>query len=120
MSAVCPNDRGRWRAVQAFKEESLPARVLGVSRQGYYARAARQQRGPLARARRDAELTEQIRRPRRASDEIYGAPRIHADLRELDGVRGGCKRVARLMLRRFGHRDGRRSTGAKSGSGSGG
>ncbi|WP_281284166.1 IS3 family transposase [Nonomuraea deserti] len=30
-------------------------------------------------------------------DEIHGAPRIHADLRELDGVRVGRKRVARLM-----------------------
>ena len=44
-------------------------------------------RGPSARARQDAELTEKIRRHHQASDEIYGAPRIHADLREIDGVR---------------------------------
>ncbi|RVX41900.1 integrase-like protein [Nonomuraea polychroma] len=56
---------------------SLLARVLGVSRQGYYAWAARQGRGPSARGRRDAELTEQIRRHHQASDEIYGSPRIH-------------------------------------------
>ncbi|WP_326826932.1 IS3 family transposase [Streptosporangium sp. NBC_01756] len=31
------------------------------------------------------------------SDEIYGAPRIHADLREIDGIGVECKRVARLM-----------------------
>ncbi|MCK2212428.1 IS3 family transposase [Actinomadura sp. ATCC 31491] len=90
----------KFRLIHAEKdhhEVSLLARVLGVSRQGYYAWAARQQRGPSARARRDAELTEQIRRHHRASDEIYGAPRIHADLRELDGIRVGRKPVARLM-----------------------
>ncbi|MFF4625792.1 transposase [Nonomuraea jabiensis] len=39
--------------------------------------------------RQDQLLTEQIRRHHRASDDIYGAPRIHAHLRELDGVPGG-------------------------------
>jgi putative transposase len=90
----------KFRLIHAEKdhhEVSLLARVLGVSRQGYYAWAARQRRGPSMRARRDAELTEQIHRHHRASDEIYGAPRIHADLREFDGVRVGRKRVARLM-----------------------
>jgi putative transposase len=90
----------KFRLIHAEKdhhEVSLLARVLGVSRQGYYAWAARQRRGPSARARRDAELIEQIRAHHQASDEIYGAPRIHADLRELDGVRVGRKRVARLM-----------------------
>jgi putative transposase len=92
----------RFRLIHAEKdhhEVSLLARVLGVSRQGYYAWVARQRRGPSARARRDAELTERIRHHHRASDEIYGAPRIHADLREIDGVRVGRKRVARLMRR---------------------
>jgi putative transposase len=90
----------KYRLIHAEKdhhEVSLLARVLGVSRQGYYAWAARQRRGPSARARRDAGLTERIRRHHQASDEIYGAPRIHADLRELEGVRVGRKRVARLM-----------------------
>ncbi|GAA4210559.1 hypothetical protein GCM10022252_78550 [Streptosporangium oxazolinicum] len=90
----------KFRLIHAEKghhEVSLLARVLGVSRQGYYAWAARQRRGPSTRARHDAELTERIRRHHQASDEIYGAPRIHADLRELDGVRVGRKRVARLM-----------------------
>ncbi|WP_371826017.1 IS3 family transposase [Nonomuraea turcica] len=92
----------RFRLIHAEKdhhEVSLLARVLGVSRQGYYAWAARQERGPSARARRDAELTGKIRDHHRASDEIYGAPRIHADLREIDGIRVGRKRVARLMRR---------------------
>lgn len=90
----------KFRQIHAEKdhhEVSPLTRVLGVSRQGYYAWAARQRRGPSARARRDAELTEQTRRHHRACDEIYGAPRIHADLRELDGIRVGRKRVTRLM-----------------------
>ncbi|GGK61165.1 transposase [Planomonospora parontospora subsp. parontospora] len=69
----------------------------GVSRQGYYAWRRRRERGPSARARRDAELTGKIRAHHAASDGIYGAPRIHADLREIDGIRIGRKRVARLM-----------------------
>jgi putative transposase len=46
----------RFRLIHAEKdhhEVSLLARVLGVSRQGYYAWAARLRRGPSARARRD-------------------------------------------------------------------
>ncbi|MFJ2028613.1 IS3 family transposase [Streptosporangium sp. NPDC087985] len=87
----------KYRLIDAEKDHhavSLLARVLGVSRQGYYAWA---KRGPSARARRDAELTEKIRRHHTASDEVYGAPRIHADLREIDGEQVGRKRVARLM-----------------------
>jgi putative transposase len=90
----------KFRLIHAEKDHhdvSLLARVLGVSRQGYYAWVARLRRGPSARARRDAELTEKIQRHHQASDEIYGAPRIHADLRELEGERVGRKRVARLM-----------------------
>ncbi|MGV9775071.1 IS3 family transposase [Streptosporangium sp. NPDC003464] len=92
----------KFRLIHAEKdhhEVSLLARVLGVSRQGYYAWAARQGRGPSTRARRDAELTARIREHHQASEEIYGAPRIHADLREIDGIRVGRKRVARLMRR---------------------
>ncbi|WP_436975634.1 IS3 family transposase [Nonomuraea angiospora] len=90
----------RFRLIHAEKdhhEVSLLARVLGVSRQGCYAWAARLRRGLSARARRDAELAQKIQRHHQASDEIYGAPRIHADLREMDGERVGRKRVARLM-----------------------
>ncbi|MER5621960.1 IS3 family transposase [Streptosporangium sp. NPDC002544] len=82
-------------AEQDHHDVSLPARVLGVSRQGYYAWAARRRRGPSTRA--DGGLIEKIRAHHAASDEIYGAPRIHADLRELDGICIGRKRVARLM-----------------------
>ncbi|WP_329430884.1 IS3 family transposase [Streptosporangium sp. NBC_01495] len=87
----------KYRLIDAEKDHhdvSLLARVLGVSRQGYYAWA---KRGPSTRACRDAELTEKIHRHHTASDEVYGAPRIHADLREIDGEKVGRKRVARLM-----------------------
>lgn len=69
-------------------------RVLGVSTSGYY---AWRKRGLSARARQDAELTEQIRRIHQASRGIYGAPRIHAELALGLGIRCSKKRVARLM-----------------------
>jgi len=68
-------------------------RVLGVSPGGYY---ARRKRPPSARARADAELSMQIAAIHRCSRATYGAPRIHAELRE-QGLRVGSKRVARLL-----------------------
>jgi putative transposase len=68
-------------------------RALGVSPGGYY---ARRKRPPSARARADAELSARIAELHRRSRATYGAPRIHAELRE-QGFRVGCKRVARLM-----------------------
>ncbi|MEV7865963.1 IS3 family transposase [Streptomyces sp. NPDC088124] len=70
------------------------ARLLGVSRQGYY---AWKDRGPSRRRREDAELAEKIRGHHERSHGTYGAPRILADPRELDGLCVGRKRVARLM-----------------------
>ena len=67
--------------------------VLGVSPSGYY---AWQERPPSRRAMEDAVLTERIRTIHARSDAIYGAPNVHAELRE-EGTRVGCKRVARLM-----------------------
>jgi len=72
---------------------STMCRVLGVSPGGYYARL---KRPPSARVRADAELSARIAEIHRRSRESYGAPRIHAELRE-QGIRVGCKRVARLM-----------------------
>ncbi|WP_367615690.1 IS3 family transposase [Pseudoroseomonas ludipueritiae] len=69
------------------------ARVLGVSRAGYYAWAARP---ASAHAEADAALLERIRTVHSASREIYGAPRVHAELRA-GGERHGRKRIARLM-----------------------
>jgi putative transposase len=91
---------------RARYDVSLLARVLDVSRAGYY---AWKRRPPCARAVRDAELGERVRRVHAESEGIYGAPRIHAELRLADGVFVGRKRVARLM-RQHGLRgaDGRR------------
>lgn len=91
---------------RARYDVSLLARVLGVSRAGYY---AWKRRPSSARALVDAELGEQIRRIHTETEGIYGAPRIHAELELEHGVKIGRKRVARLM-RQLGLRgaDGRR------------
>lgn len=68
-------------------------RMLKVSPSGYY---AWQQRPPSPRSLDDAVLTERIRAIHAASDENYGSPNIHAELRD-EGTRVGRKRVARLM-----------------------
>jgi putative transposase len=68
-------------------------RVLGVSPGGYYARL---RRPPSARARADVELSARVAELHHRSRATYGAPRIHAELAE-QGIRVGCKRVARLM-----------------------
>lgn len=69
-------------------------RVFGVSPSGFYAWHSRE---PSARALEDGRLTARIRHYHARSRGRYGAPNIHADLRELDGIRVGKKRVARLM-----------------------
>ena len=68
-------------------------RVFGVSPSGFYAWNSR---APSARAIRDAQLTARIRVFHVRSKGAYGAPNIHEDLRD-EGIRVGCKRVARLM-----------------------
>lgn len=73
---------------------SLLCRAMGVSRAGYYAWRTR---GPSARAVADAALSERIGEIHDRTLGIYGAPRIHAELRIAYGIRVGRKRVARLM-----------------------
>ncbi len=73
---------------------SLLARVLGVSRQGYYAWKARPQ---SERSMRDAELKVPIAEIHKKSFGIYGAPRIHAELTDAYKINVGRKRIARLM-----------------------
>ncbi len=80
---------------KAFYPVNLLCRCLKVSRSGYYAWL---RRPASPRAVADEVLTEQITRFHDASRRTYGAPRIHADLREA-GVNVGVKRVARLMRR---------------------
>src|SRR2546429_9753709 len=69
-------------------------RVLGVSRTGFH---NWERRAPSDRALQDAWLTEKIKRIHEQSRGVYGAPRIHAELRLEHEVRVGRKRVARLM-----------------------
>jgi transposase InsO family protein len=71
-------------------------RLLGVSRSGYYAWAARKGSGPGPRAARRAELSVKIEAAHAASDGVNGAPRILADLRD-DGEIVSRKTVAKLM-----------------------
>jgi putative transposase len=81
-------------AEKARTPVSLACRWLGVSRSGYYEWATR---APSQRALTDAWLTERIRAIYEAHRGVYGAPRIHADLRLAHGVRVSRKRVERLM-----------------------
>src|SRR3954470_9136441 len=86
-----------FRLIAAEKAQHPVSRlcsVLGVTRAGYY---AWRERGPSSRARGDAELAPLIGRIFVESLETYGAPRVHAELREAHGIRVGRKRVARLM-----------------------
>lgn len=80
-------------ANQALYPIEMMARVLGVSRSGFY---AWRDRRPSRRAQADAVLTEKISAFHDRSKRTYGAPRIHADLLD-DGIRVGRKRVERLM-----------------------
>ena len=68
-------------------------RVLAVSSSGYYKWRDRE---PSERSQRDRVLLARIKAIHAWSGETYGAPRIHAELQD-EGLRIGCKRVARLM-----------------------
>jgi len=68
-------------------------RVLGLSRSGFYAHVGRP---PSARTWQDATLTLTIRAIHARSDGTYGAPRIHAEMKD-EGIDIARKRVARLM-----------------------
>jgi len=81
------------KANQATFHVATMARVLGVSSSGFYAWLKRPR---SERSRSDDELLEQVREIHERSSGTYGAPRIHAQLRE-SGVAVGRKRVARLM-----------------------
>lgn len=76
---------------------SLMARVLKVSRQGYYKWRARKGKTP-ARKLKSQLLDAKVSRYHEASDGIYGSPRIHEDLEE-EGVHVNIKTVAASMRR---------------------
>ena len=80
-------------ANQALFPVATMARVLGVSKAGFYAWL---HRPPSAHAVADAALLKRVRTVHATSRQTYGAPRVHAELRA-GGERHGCKRIARLM-----------------------
>jgi transposase InsO family protein len=85
----------RYRFIEAEKAGHAVVRLcrlLRVSPSGYY---AWKQRTPSERAVANAALTERIRLVHARSRGTYGAPRVHAELRETEPI--GKKRVARLM-----------------------
>lgn len=77
---------------QTFDLEVM-CRVLEVSRSGFYAWRGRPQ---PQRSRDDQRLTEQIAVVHATSRAVYGAPRVHAELRA-QGVQVSRPRVSRLM-----------------------
>lgn len=81
-------------ANQAVYSVATMCRLLEVSRSGFYASVERPR---SVRARGDLELAALIHTIHERSHGTYGAPRIHAELREVYGEQVGCKRVARLM-----------------------
>ena len=86
-----------YRLIDAEKphhQVSRLARVLGVSRAGYYAWTSRP---PSERTMVDAYLGDQIRQIHARSRGTYGAPRVHAELRLGLDIHVGRKRVARLL-----------------------
>ena len=89
----------RFRLIEAEKANhpiSLMCEILGVSRSGYH---AWRRRSPSDRALSDAWLLERIREIHQGNRGVYGAPRVHAELRFAQGIRVGRKRVERLMRR---------------------
>ncbi len=82
-------------AERANHPVSLMCRVLGASRSGFHGWL---QRWPSKRWVSDVRLLGLIHEIHRESRGSYGAPRVHAELRNR-GVRVGRKRVERLMRR---------------------
>ena len=80
-------------ANQACFPIATMARVLGVSKAGYYAWL---RRPPSGRAMADAALLKRVRTVHTSSRHTYGAPRVHAAL-QWEGEKRGRKRIARLM-----------------------
>jgi putative transposase len=69
-------------------------RALGVSVSGFHAWS---RRAPSRRSTEDAKLIARIKAIHEMSDGTYGAPRIRAELVDVDGLRIGVRHVARLM-----------------------
>src|SRR5699024_12745510 len=85
-------------AEKANYEVTRMARLLGLTRQGYYAWRKQRQTGPGPRAQRRTEIDQAVRNAFHASDEGYRAPRIARGL-AIGGVAVGRKTVAAPMRR---------------------
>jgi putative transposase len=85
--------------VEALRNEypvSVLCETLGVSLSGYYGWKKR----PMSQHQReDQQLAEHIHAVYHACRQVYGSPRIHAELRD-QGIPCSRKRVARLMRER--------------------
>lgn len=90
----------RYRFIDAEKAGTLTveslANALEVSRSGYYAWKARQERAPTERERQTETLRELVREIHATSRGTYGRPRIQAVLRSR-GYRVGANRLRRVM-----------------------
>ncbi len=73
---------------------SLMCRMLEVSRSGFH---AWERRAPSDRQLTDTWLLEKVKQIHAENRGVYGAPRVHAELRMTHGIRVGRKRVERLM-----------------------
>src|SRR5699024_6039611 len=83
-------------AEKANFEIKRMARLLGVSRSGYYQWAQRRGQDPGPQAVRQEALDAQVRHFYDASDRVYGAPRMTGDLHDA-GVEVNVKTVAASM-----------------------
>src|SRR5260370_28351495 len=86
----------RYQVVEDYRKEypvSMLCETLGVSLSGYYAWKKR----PMSEHQReDDQLAEHIQAVYQSCRQVYGSPRIHAELRD-QGITSSRKRVARLM-----------------------
>lgn len=73
---------------------AVMCRALEVNRTSFH---DWERRPPSDRSLQDAWLLEQIKQIHETNRRVYGAPRIHAELRLGRGIRVGRKRVERLM-----------------------
>jgi putative transposase len=87
----------RFRFIDAEKMNHpvrMMCRLLNVSSSGFYDWLVR---GPSAREVSNMALTETIRAIHKDSKDVYGSPRVHAELAAVHGLAVSPKRVAALM-----------------------
>src|SRR5699024_11909537 len=87
-------------AQKANYEITRMARLLGVTRQGYYAWQHRRRQGPGPRAERREMIDQAVRGALHASDDVYGAPRSTRELAA--GGAGVDRTTAAASMRRQG------------------